>query len=108
LRRHGSGADGSLNGAANARSWGKGKLMSGPGGGRHHRCADLPEAVGVCGEPADASREVANGRGGFASAPLRCSVIRGVKTSAQTFRQTSIPGVKRHMDAGAISGDSVS
>jgi len=123
LKRHGSGADGSLNWAAETGKSRTGELMSGPSeerrgersqplppgtgdaherekiknsrgirrsGGRgvdlngqrsvrpiqmndqeasrHHRCADLPEAVGVCGEPADAGREVANGRGDFAGA----------------------------------------
>ena len=123
LRRHGSGADGSLDWAAETGMSGRCELMRGPseekrgersqplppgagdaherekiktsrgirrsGGrgvdlngqrsvrpiqmndpeaGRHHRCADLPEADGGCGEPADAGREVANGRVDFACA----------------------------------------
>jgi len=123
LRRHGSGAAGSLNWAAKTGVCGAGELMSGPSeerrgersqplppgtgdanerekfkesrgicrsgvrgvdlngqqsvrpiqmndpeAGRHHRCADLPEAEGGCGEPADAGREVANGRLDFACA----------------------------------------
>ena len=52
----------------NGQRSGKPIQMNDPDAGRHYRCADLPEAVGVCGEPADASREVANGQAGFASA----------------------------------------
>jgi len=41
--------------------------MNDPDAGRHHRCADLPEAEG--GGPADVVREVANGRKKRANAP---------------------------------------
>jgi len=62
--------------------------MNDPDAGRHHRCADLPEAVGVCGEPADASREVANGQAGFASASLVCWVVRDAIIAAQAWQRT--------------------
>ena len=56
--------------------------------GRHHRCADLPEADGGCGEPADASREVANGQAGFASASLAYCVVRDMNNMAQAWQGT--------------------
>ena len=141
LRRHGSGADGSLDWAAETGMSGRCELMRGPSeekrgersqplppgtgdaherekikksreirrsGGqgvdlngqrsgrpiqmnapdssRHHRCADLPEAVGGCGEPADAGREVANGRAVFAGADVDCVVIRDAKNAAQAWQ----------------------
>jgi len=43
--------------------------MNDPDAGRPHRCADLPEAEGGSGEPADVNREVANGRKKRANAP---------------------------------------
>ncbi len=46
------------------------------------------EAVGVCGEPADASREVANGRSSFACASLACCVVRDTPIAAQAWQRT--------------------
>lgn len=47
LRRHGSGADGSLNWAAKDREWGKRKLMSGPSEeGRDESSQSMPSGTG--------------------------------------------------------------
>jgi hypothetical protein len=61
--------------------------MNDPDAGLHHRCADLPEAVGVCGEPAYAGREVANGRGDFASAKVG-DCIRDMENATQDLQKT--------------------
>jgi len=61
--------------------------MNDPNAGRHHRCAHLPEAVGVCGEPADAGRGVANGRVHIAGAKVG-DCIRNMENAAQDFQKT--------------------
>ena len=73
----------------NGQRSGKPIQMNDPDAGRHYRCADLPEAVGVCGEPADASREVANGQAGFASASIAYCVVRDMNNTAQAWQETS-------------------
>ena len=60
--------------------------MNDPDAGRHHRCADLPEAEGIGGEPADAGHEVANGRVDYADADLRCCDSRDKKNLAQDWQ----------------------